>query len=282
MSAPRSLLSRNLLRSQSSWLCTSCARRSLARKPNLPALERSISSNPNPPSNGSPKDAAARSDLHQQQHHQPPTWEELRAPFKEKNRTGLYYTLSIILGTVALSYGSVPLYKMICQTTGWGGQPIKSSTHTSSPDRLSPVTDAPRLRITFNGSVSDVLPWKFIPQQREVRVLPGETALAFYTATNKSPTDDIIGVATYSVTPGQVAPYFSKIQCFCFEEQRLNAGETVDMPVFFFIDPEFSKDPNMKGIETITLSYTFFSELQDPRSFLSPPDGMFLKAPFWA
>jgi cytochrome c oxidase assembly protein subunit 11 len=90
-------------------------------------------------------------------------------------------------------------------------------------------------------------------------VLPGETALAFYTATNKS-TEDIIGVATYSVTPGQVAPYFSKIQCFCFEEQRLNAGETVDMPVFFYIDPDFVNDPNMKGIEQVTLSYTFFSK----------------------
>lgn len=104
------------------------------------------------------------------------------------------------------------------------------------------------------------MPWKFIPQQREVRVLPGETALAFYTATNKSE-EDIIGVATYSVTPAQVAPYFSKIQCFCFEEQRLNAGETVDMPVFFFIDPDFCNDPTMNRIDTITLSYTFFSKL---------------------
>lgn len=91
-----------------------------------------------------------------------------------------------------------------------------------------------------------------------MRVLPGETALAFYTATNKSD-EDIIGVATYSVTPGQVAPYFSKIQCFCFEEQRLNAGETVDMPVFFFIDPDFVNDPAMNKIDTIILSYTFFS-----------------------
>jgi cytochrome c oxidase assembly protein subunit 11 len=153
----------------------------------------------------------------------------------------------------------------ICQTTGWGGQPIKAPGH-GGPEggdpsaRLQPVTSAKRIRITFNGSVSDVLPWKFIPQQREVRVLPGETALAFYTATNKSD-QDIIGVATYSVTPGQVAPYFSKIQCFCFEEQRLNAGETVDMPVFFYIDPDFVNDPNMRGIEQVTLSYTFFSEL---------------------
>ena len=190
-----------------------------------------------------------------------------------------YYTISIILGTVALSYGSVPMYKMvrlscdtlessltytgiqICTQTGWGGQPIKSSIHSTGEDpatRLTPVTDSRRLRITFNGSVSDIMPWKFTPQQREVRVLPGETALAFYTATNKS-TEDIIGVATYSVTPAQVAPYFSKIQCFCFEEQRLNAGETVDMPVFFFIDPEFVNDPTMKNIDNITLSYTFFS-----------------------
>ena len=114
--------------------------------------------------------------------------------------------------------------------------------------------------MTFNASVSDVLPWKFVPQQREVRVLPGETALAFYTATNKSD-QDIIGVATYSVTPAQCAPYFSKIQCFCFEEQRLNAGETVDMPVFFYLDPDLLNDLNMKGVETVTLNYTFFSKL---------------------
>ena len=124
--------------------------------------------------------------------------------------------------------------------------------------------------------MSDVLPWKFVPQQREVRVLPDETALAFYTATNKSD-EDIIGVATYSVTPGQVAPYFSKIQCFCFEEQRLNAGETVDMPVFFYIDPEFLNDLNMKGIETITLSYTFFSMISFV-SFVLKYSNIFLEA----
>lgn len=111
----------------------------------------------------------------------------------------------------------------------------------------------------FNAAVSDTLPWKFVPQQREVRVLPGETALAFYKATNKGD-KDIIGVATYSVAPAQCAPYFSKIQCFCFEEQRLNAGETVDMPVFFYLDPDLLNDINMKGVETVTLNYTFFSK----------------------
>ena len=152
----------------------------------------------------------------------------------------------------------------VCQQTGWGGQPVRhGSNDVDAAARLTPVTDATRLRITFQGGTSNILPWKFTPQQREVRVLPGETALAFYTATNHSDAD-IIGVATYSVSPGQVAPYFSKIQCFCFEEQRLNAGETVDMPVFFYIDPDFLSDPNMRNIETITLNYTFFSEYRSP------------------
>lgn len=124
--------------------------------------------------------------------------------------------------------------------------------------------------MTFSASVSDVLPWKFTPQQREVRVLPGETALAFYTATNRSD-KDIVGVATYSVTPAQVAPYFSKIQCFCFEEQRLQAGETVDMPVFFYLDPDLLKDLNMKGIETVTLNYTFFKARYDGNGKVNIP-----------
>lgn len=133
---------------------------------------------------------------------------------------------------------------------------------SSTPDlatKLEPVRDAARIRVTFSASVSDVLPWRFTPQQREVRVLPGETALAFYTATNLSPDRDLVGVATYSVTPAQAAPYFSKIQCFCFEEQRLAAGETVDMPVFFYLDPDLLRDVNMQRVETVTLNYTFFS-----------------------
>ncbi|KAH9875312.1 hypothetical protein J1614_004804 [Plenodomus biglobosus] len=206
-----------------------------------------------------------------------PRMDQMHAQYKMKNRTVMNYVFSVALGFIALSYGSVPFYKMICQEIGWGGQPVKSAAHGGDTDRdpserLKPVENHPRLRITFNGSVSDVLPWKFVPQQREVRVLPGETALAFYTATNKSD-EDIIGVATYSVTPGQVAPYFSKIQCFCFEEQRLNAGETVDMPVFFYIDPEFVTDINMKGIETITLSYTFFKAKYDKDGHLRPVPG---------
>ncbi|TKX20487.1 cytochrome c oxidase assembly protein COX11 [Elsinoe australis] len=202
-----------------------------------------------------------------------PSMQQLNKVYSHRNQNILYYTLSIILGTVALSYGSVPLYKTICQQTGWGGQPInihdKTSSETERTARLTPDTTSPRIRITFAGSTSDILPWKFTPQQREVRVLPGETALAFYTATNQSKEEDIIGVATYSVTPAQVAPYFSKIQCFCFEEQRLNRGETVDMPVFFYIDPEIKEDMNCKGIGEVTLNYTFFKAKYDKQGHLT-------------
>ncbi|KAI0101843.1 amine oxidase [Nemania sp. FL0031] len=237
-----------------SWACASC-RRELARASRFP-----VRTARRPMSNTT----RARQE---QTKTQLPSMDRLREHYKYKNRTTMLYTLSIILGTVAFSYGSVPMYKMICQTTGWGGQPVRASGHGGSSDgdnasRLVPVKDARRIRVTFNASVSDILPWKFVPQQREVRVLPGETALAFYTATNRSDTD-IIGVATYSVTPAQVAPYFSKIQCFCFEEQRLNAGETVDMPVFFYLDPDLLEDLNMKGINEVTLSYTFFKAKYD-------------------
>ncbi|KAI1817142.1 amine oxidase [Poronia punctata] len=250
------------LQSKTAWACSSC-RQELARARQLLARPAR-----RPVSNTTKVQQGQGQGQGKGQAHAP-SMDQLRAHYKQKNRTTMLYTLSIILGTVAFSYGSVPMYKMICQTTGWGGQPIRASGHggSSSDDqdqasRLIPVKDARRIRVTFNASVSDVLPWKFVPQQREVRVLPGETALAFYKATNKSDTD-IIGVATYSVTPGQVAPYFSKIQCFCFEEQRLNAGETVDMPVFFYLDPDLLHDLNMRGINEVTLNYTFFKAKYD-------------------
>ncbi|KAI1108023.1 amine oxidase [Nemania sp. NC0429] len=261
-SLPR-MPSRALRSNLSSWACTSC-RREIARARQLPAHTAR-----RPISNTTTR-AQQQESLHQDRA-SPPPMAQLREHYKQKNRTTMFYTLSIILGTVAFSYGSVPMYKMICQTTGWGGTPIKAKGHgggSSADDdedrasRITPVKDARRIRVTFNASVSDVLPWKFVPQQREVRVLPGETALAFYTATNRSDSD-IIGVATYSVTPAQVAPYFSKIQCFCFEEQRLNAGETVDMPVFFYLDPDLLNDLNMRGINEVTLNYTFFKAKYD-------------------
>lgn len=113
--------------------------------------------------------------------------------------------------------------------------------------------------------------WKFKPLQKGVTLVPGETALIFYQATN--PTNhDIIGMSTYNVVPVKCGAYFNKIQCFCFEEQKLKAGETVDMPVFFFIDPAFADDPLMYDVTEITLSYTFFNAKSN-RSYLTrePP-----------
>ncbi|XP_066444117.1 cytochrome c oxidase assembly protein COX11, mitochondrial [Eleutherodactylus coqui] len=121
---------------------------------------------------------------------------------------------------------------------------------------MKPVKDRV-IRIEFNADVHASLQWNFRPQQSEIYLVPGETALAFYKA--KNPTDKpVIGISTYNVIPYEAGQYFNKIQCFCFEEQRLNPHEEVDMPVFFFIDPEFAEDPRMMTVEHIMLSYTFF------------------------
>ncbi|PWW73934.1 hypothetical protein C7212DRAFT_359130 [Tuber magnatum] len=169
----------------------------------------------------------------------------VRELYKRRNASGLYYTMS----------PSLPRY--MSENGLW-----RHSIHRPGPLHAREASSR-------DGRPPPAYHWKFTPQQREVRVLPGETALAFYKAKNCSK-EDIIGVATYSVTPGQVAPYFSKIQCFCFEEQKLNAGEEVDMPVFFFIDPDFLNDPQMRGIDTVTLSYTFFKAKYDSKGNLRP------------
>ena len=105
--------------------------------------------------------------------------------------------------------------------------------------------------------MNDSLPWSFAPCQRDVRIVPGETSLAFYTTKNKAD-HAITGVATYNVQPPRAGLYFNKVQCFCFDEQRLLPGETVDMPVFFYVDPDFLDDRSLRSCSTLTLSYTFF------------------------
>lgn len=175
---------------------------------------------------------------------------------KLKSRTIAFYFSSIAIVFLGLAYAAVPLYRAICARTGYGGIPI-TDRRKFTDDKLIPVNTDKRIRVAFTSEVSQILPWKFIPEQREVYVQPGETALAFYKAKNNSD-KDIIGMATYSITPGEAAPYFNKIQCFCFEEQKLAAGEEIDMPVFFFIDPDFVSDPAMRNIDDIILHYTFF------------------------
>ena len=127
---------------------------------------------------------------------------------------------------------------------------------------LRPVENAKLITVRFDSTVGDTIPWSFVPVQLDVKVVPGETALSFFRVTNHSD-KAITGVATYNVHPPKVGLYFQKIQCFCFEEQRLLPGETVDMPVFFFIDPEILDDPQVSYIHDVTLSYTFFQTDED-------------------
>lgn len=151
---------------------------------------------------------------------------------------------------LALAYASVPLYKVFCQKTGFGGTP--------KIGRLGSVKVINReITINFVANTHRDLPWQFKPMQRKVTFKIGETGLAYFYAKNLSD-KPIIGMATYNVSPDAAGQYFNKIDCFCFEEQLLDSGESMDMPVYFFIDPEFNNDPMLKDLKEITLSYTFF------------------------
>ncbi|KAF5342578.1 hypothetical protein D9611_001790 [Ephemerocybe angulata] len=188
--------------------------------------------------------------------------------YKEKNRALLMYSSAVILFAVGASYAAVPLYRMFCAATGFAGTP-KVGMGRFEPERLVPVENARRIKVHFNADKSEQLPWKFTPQQKFVSVLPGETSLAFYTAKNSSE-QDIIGIATYNVTPDRIAPYFSKVECFCFEEQRLLAGEEVDMPLLFFIDKDILDDPACRNVDDVVLSYTFFRARRNKYGHLEP------------
>eukprot|EP00501_MAST-03F_sp_TOSAG23-6_P001335 GSMAST32.ASY1.ANO1.1384.1 assembled CDS len=173
----------------------------------------------------------------------------------ERGKNTALYLFATAISVFGLAYAAVPLYKVFCQATGYGG-----TTRVATADqiaKMTPVVDSRPLTINFTSSVSSSLPWSFTAQQKSVKVVPGETALAFYTASNSSP-EPIIGVATYNVLPMKAGVYFNKVQCFCFDEQRLKGNEEVDMPVFFFVDPAFLDDPEMEDVQSITLSYTFF------------------------
>ncbi|KAG7470432.1 cytochrome c oxidase assembly protein COX11, mitochondrial [Solea senegalensis] len=175
--------------------------------------------------------------------------------WKTRNKTVLTYIAAAGVGMIGLSYAAVPLYRLYCQAAGLGGTAV-AGHDTDMVETMKPVKERV-LKITFNADTHASMQWNFRPQQSEIYVVPGETALAFYRA--KNPTDKpIIGISTYNVVPFEAGQYFNKIQCFCFEEQRLNPHEEVDMPVFFYIDPEFHEDPRMARVSTITLSYTFF------------------------
>lgn len=183
------------------------------------------------------------------------------AHIHERNKSFASWAIALTIATVGLSYASVPLYRVFCQVTGFGGTVKRAEINEDETDAMpineSDIVEGRPITIRFNADLSARVPWRFTPLQSEVVVLPGETALAFYVARNLSD-DPITGIATYNVTPAKAAIYFNKVQCFCFDEQRLKPGEALDMPVFFYIDPEFAHDEEMADVKDIVLSYTFF------------------------
>lgn len=162
--------------------------------------------------------------------------------------------VGLIAATFAASmlgaaYASVPLYKLFCQATGFGG--------TTQRTAEAPTTIMARtMNVRFDGNVSG-LPWTFGPDKMVETVKLGEKRIAFFRATNNSD-QPVTGTATYNVSPETAGSYFTKIQCFCFTEQTLQPHQTVEMPVVYFVNPELEKDPSAKRIEEITLSYTFY------------------------
>ena len=156
-------------------------------------------------------------------------------------------------GMVGLAFASVPLYQLFCQVTGYGGTIV---TATIKPTETVTV-DAPVITILFDSNVDSTLPWSFAPDQKKIKVRIGEESLATYTAKNWG-NREIIGNATFNVTPHKVGQYFQKIECFCFTEQKLVPGQEISMPVSFFVDPQILKDSSAMDVRNITLSYTFY------------------------
>ena len=167
-------------------------------------------------------------------------------------------TLAILAGVVGLmvgmAYASVPLYKLFCQVTGYGG------TTQVSNDAATHIVVGHPITVRFDANVNRALDWKFVPVDWPVTLNPGEEVIINYRATNIGSTTSV-GTSTFNVTPAKAGNYFMKIDCFCFQEQALKPGESIDMPVRFFIDPEIVDDKNVVDVKDITLSYTFFPAL---------------------
>jgi cytochrome c oxidase assembly protein subunit 11 len=168
----------------------------------------------------------------------------------DKNARIAWTLVAVVGGMLALAYAASPLYEIFCKATGFGGTPVVAL------EGERPVLER-AVTVRFDSNVDPNLPWRFQPLEREVKVKLGEERLVFFRATNVSQRP-IVGTATYNVTPEPAGPWFNKVQCFCFTEQLLKPGQSVDMPVVFFVDPEMNKDRRYDNVRTITLSYTFF------------------------
>lgn len=179
---------------------------------------------------------------------------------RAKNRKTAIVIAGVVAGMVGLSFASVPLYRAFCQVTGWGGTTQRAE---KGPDEALART----VTVRFDGTLASGLNWRFKPEQISQTLKIGETGLAFFEAQNLSPRP-VSGRATFNVSPAKAGIYFKKIDCFCFTEQTLAAGEKVSMPVSYFIDPALASDPNLDDVQTITLAYTFFpwEEAETPDS----------------
>lgn len=169
---------------------------------------------------------------------------------KHNSNRKVVLSLSVTaLAMLGLGFASKPLYDTFCRVTGYGGT-------TRVAEQMSEVVVEREIKVRFDANVASNLGWTFKPDEVAMTVKLGQNALAYYTATNDTKYP-IVGTASYNVSPIKAAPYFSKLECFCFTEQRLEPGETVSMPVLFFVDPEMENDKRLDEIKTITLSYTF-------------------------
>lgn len=149
------------------------------------------------------------------------------------------------------AYASVPLYQLFCKVTGYGGT---TQVAAQAPHEIN----ARQVTVRFDANVAPELAWEFMPEQRERTVNLGETALVMFRVRNLS-NQDTWGTASYNVTPERTGSYFAKLQCFCFDKQHLGPGETMEMPVVFFVDSAMNSDDELDKVKTITLSYTFFA-----------------------
>jgi cytochrome c oxidase assembly protein subunit 11 len=169
------------------------------------------------------------------------------------------------LAMLGLGYASVPLYRLFCQVTGFGGTTMIASEAKAANAAANATGQT--ISIRFDATTASDMPWTFRPSQATDTVTIGERDIATYVAKNVS-SQPITGMATFNVTPEQAGKYFNKIQCFCFTEQTLAPGQEVTMPVLYFVDPAMLDDPNMRGVEQITLSYTFHRQ-EEPVSSVS-------------
>ena len=176
---------------------------------------------------------------------------------RRRNRYVLAGMVGVVLAMNGFAYAMVPAYRAFCQQFGFAGTPLVAEVAPESDEILLDR----RITVRFNSDIEPALNWRFKPVQRSMDLQVGDTGLAFYEAVNMADRP-ISGTATFNVTPLKAAPYFVKIECFCFTEQRLSPGESVDMPVTFFVDPAIAEDKNLDDVTTITLSYTFFRDLE--------------------